>query len=140
MGETMPLNIFRGFLATGTFYGSDMDEKDKLSELLKAWQAPEPRGDFEAAVMSRLHSQPEPASLWNRWFVEPWEYAASAWRQPILATVGAAALALVLGVSIVALQGTRQSDRGDLASLRLDVFHAAPRSSITGSYLEAMER
>ena len=117
-----------------------MSEKDPLEELLKAWKAPSPREDFGANILRRLRSQPVRESFWQRWFVEPWELLTLAWRQQALATVGVAVLALGLGISIVALQGTRRTGRDDLALFRLDVFQAAPRSSITSSYMEAVKQ
>ncbi len=115
-------------------------DEEKLRALLRQWKDIEPRADFEACVLRRLRAEEERAGLWQRWFVEPWE-AVTMWSRPqALATVVVAAVALVLGISIVALQGIHRTGRQDLALFRLDVFHAAPRASITSSYMEMMKQ
>lgn len=109
---------------------------EKLRALLRQWKDIEPRPDFEARMLRRLRTEEERASLWQRWFVEPWEVLTMWSRQQALATVGVAGLALVLGISVVALHGTHRTGRDDLALFRMDVFQAAPRASITSSYME----
>ena len=118
-----------------------MTKKGPLEQLLRAWKAPEPRADLEARVLRRLRTEPAPKSWWQRWFAEPWETLTLEWRRQALATVGVAVLALVLGISVVAVQGTHRTstERGDLALFRVDVFQAAPRSSITSSYMEMVK-
>src|SRR5262245_23375055 len=115
-----------------------MNEKDPLKEALRSWKAPDPPQGFEVNVLSRLHAEPHCESFWQRWFVEPWGVLTVVWREQAVVTAATAALALVLGVSVVALQMNR-TGRGDLALFRLDIFQAAPRSSITSSYMEMMK-
>lgn len=107
-----------------------MDEKGRLEELLKAWQTPAPRADFEVAVLRRLRATPARPSRWQRWFVEPWEYAGSLGKSQALAFAGAAVALLIVGVALNAPRDGVSTDFG------VNSFSTFPRGSFTQAYLE----
>ena len=104
-----------------------MDSDVELSGVLKKWEAAEPRADFEARVMSRVHAPVQPGAAWGdagerlrNWLrssVIPWESAA--------ALAGMAA-GLILAVQTLP-SGTQSTDA------RFRILHPA---SLAGGYVE----
>lgn len=115
-----------------------MSEKDPLEELLKRWETPAPRPNLEANILRRLHSQPARESLWQRWFVEPWEL----WRQQAILATGATVLAVVLGISTFSLPNESSEPRSNStqASLGLGSLATFPEGTVTTAYWELVKR
>ncbi len=101
-----------------------------MEELLRSWNGPAPRADFEANVLRRLRAEPAAHSLWQRWFVEPWEAAVPVWKPQAALLAVAAVVILVLAIGLNAPKQNPSADFG------LNAFATFPKGSFTQAYLE----
>jgi len=111
-----------------------MNEKGPLENLLKTWETPAPRVDFEPRVLRRLHATHGRQSLWQRWLVEPWEYAASVWRPQAVAIAGVAIMVVIVGIALNASKPGASTDFG------VNAFSTFPDGSFTQAYLEMLRQ
>ena len=104
-----------------------MDADGELSGLLKKWKPVEPRADFEARVMSRLHATRRSGDVWGTAL----ERLRNWFRSSVIPLESAAALAGMTAGLILAVQTlpsvTSTSDT------RFRILHSA---SLAGSYVQ----